>query len=76
MSPLFESWDAAPERAERAIELGWITREQYDAAAEAHDGDRSRRLLDLLPLSPDQRSRLESLVPAPGPPHRRRNRPA
>jgi len=69
MSPLFESRDADPERAERAIELGWITRDQYDAAAEAHDGDRSLRLLDLLPLSPDQRSQLENLVPAPGPAH-------
>lgn len=49
--------------AKRAVELGWLTREQLEAALALFDSQRDSRLFDFLPLQPQQIDALASHHP-------------
>src|SRR5688572_27893185 len=53
-------FDADLEIAHRALERGWVTREAIESAILLQERTPGSRLLNLLPLTPDQRRRLES----------------
>src|SRR5437867_3666538 len=59
------SSDADFARAERALELGWVTKDQLEAAIVARDRESGSRLLAHLPLSPEQFLNLEQFDPTP-----------
>src|SRR5688572_7994789 len=61
-------FDADLELAHKALERGWVTRETIESAILAHEKTPGSRLLNHLPLTPEQRHRLESPEPAVLPP--------
>src|SRR5262245_21003725 len=53
-------FDADLEVAHRALERGWVTREAIESAILEQERTPGSRLLNLLPLTPEQRRRLQS----------------
>src|SRR5688572_26487552 len=53
-------FDADLELAHRALHRGWVTREAIESAILQQERTPGSRLLNLLPLTPGQRQRLES----------------
>ncbi len=54
--------------ARRAVERGWVSKEQVEAALSLRDKDPGLRIVRLLPLTPDQLRELESAGSRPVPP--------
>ncbi|MBI2899494.1 MAG: serine/threonine protein kinase, partial [Planctomycetes bacterium] len=62
---MIDSSDADFALVDRAVERGWLTREQVEAAILARDKYPTTRLYDHLPLSPEQRQALEAPTRVP-----------
>ena len=67
-SDLGRTSDAEFLLAKRAVDRGWLTEEQLEAAVLAHESDSGSAFISLLPLTPEQVRRLHSVPDAEPPP--------